>query len=266
VNRIDKKFRELKKQKRAALIIYITVGYPSLSKTKELVFELERCGADIIELGIPFSDPLADGPTIQAASYHALKNKVCLKDAIRLVKEIRRRSDVPIAFMTYYNPVYHFGAQRFVKEASRAGVDGVIVPDLPPEEAGLLIKSAKKAVFSTIFLLAPTSTARRIRLVSKASTGFVYYVSLTGITGARKRLERGIANEIARIKRFTDKPVAVGFGVSNPAQAGHIAKLADGVIVGSAVIKVIGGNLNKTDTVKKTGRFVKGLANAAHKA
>ncbi len=180
MNRVNKKFKELGKKK--ALIIYITAGYPSLSKTKELILELEKNGVDIIELGIPFSDPLADGPTIQLASERALKNHVSLKDVIALVRDVRKKTEIPLVFMTYYNPVFHFGVDRFVNEAALAGVDGVIIPDLPPEEAKALIKYSKKENFADIFLLTPTSSDERIRIISKASSGFIYYVSLTGVS------------------------------------------------------------------------------------
>lgn len=263
-NRIDKKFRELKKQGKAALIVYITAGYPTLSKTRELVFEFQKSGVDIIELGVPFSDPLADGPTIQASSEAALRNNVSLRDIIALVKNIRRSSQIPIVFMTYYNPVYRFGVERFVKSAVSAGVDAVIVPDLPPEEAGDLIRVSRKSGFATIFLLAPTSVTKRMKMVSKASTGFIYYVSLAGVTGARKKLPQEIKGVVRRIKSFTAKPVCVGFGVSGPQQAKEIARIADGVIVGSAVISVIQKNAAKLDLVKKAARFVKGLSNAIH--
>jgi len=262
MNRIDKKFRELKKQKKPALIVYITAGYPNLSKTKELILEIEKGGADIIELGIPFSDPLADGPTIQLASQRALKNNVSLESVISLVKDIRKKTHIPLVFMTYYNPVFHYGVAGFVKEAARAGVDGVIIPDLPPEEAGALIKSAKKEKFATIFLLTPTSVRKRMKLVSKASTGFVYYVSLTGTTGARHLLPTDLKNKLRSIKRFTKNPVCVGFGVSSPSQAAEISKSADGVIVGSAIIDLMHKNIGKKDMVRKTAGFVRGLKNA----
>jgi len=262
MNRIDKKFRELKKESRQALIIYITAGYPSLSKTKELIFEIEKSGADIIELGIPFSDPLADGPTIQLASQRALKNHVALKDVISLVRAIRKKTEIPLVFMTYFNPVFRFGVDRFVREASVAGVDGVIVPDLPPDEADSLIKASRKSGFANIFLLTPTSAEKRIKIVSKASSGFIYYVSLTGVTGARARLPQEIKNKIKGIKKFTDKPVCVGFGVSGPGQASQMSEISDGVIVGSAVINIMHKNLGKKDLVKKVGKFIRSLSRA----
>ena len=262
MNRIDKKFRELRRQRKAALIIYITAGYPSLPKTKELISEIEKSGADIIELGIPFSDPLADGPTIQLASQRALKNNISLKGVISMVKGIRKKTQLPLVFMTYYNPVFRFGVERFIKEASNAGVDGVIIPDLPPDEAALLIKCSKKSDFANIFLLTPTSAQKRIRIISRASSGFIYYVSLTGVTGARVKLPSEIKNKINAIRRFTNKPVCVGFGVSNASQAKALSETADGIIVGSAVINIMHNNLGKPDLVKKVGKFVKGLKNA----
>jgi len=260
MNRIDKKFKDLKREGKAALIIYITAGYPSLAKTKELIPELEKNGADIIELGIPFSDPLADGPVIQRSSYLALKSGATLNNIISMVKEVRKKTDIPLVFMTYYNPVLSFGVERFVREAKNAGVDGVIIPDLPPEEASILRKISTKLDFSTIFLLTPTSTENRIKIVSKAASGFIYYVSLAGVTGARAKLPGEIKGKILKIKKITDKPVCVGFGVSNAVQARQISRLADGVVVGSAVINAI--SKNTKDCVKKTGIFVRGLKNA----
>jgi tryptophan synthase alpha chain len=168
--------------------------------------------------------------------------------------------------MTYYNPVYCFGVERLVKLASGSGVDGIIVPDLPPEEAFHLIRFSRKADFSTIFLLAPTSVNKRIKLISKASTGFIYYVSLTGVTGARKKLPVDIKSDVARIKNFTAKPVCVGFGISNPCQARYIANLSDGVIIGSAVIKVMQKNLKSAAMVKKAGNFIRSLSNAIRRS
>jgi len=228
----------------------------------KLVAELDRCGVDILELGVPFSDPIADGPTIQAASQRALKNKVNLKGILRLVRKIRERFDIPIALMTYYNPVYIYGIKDFVKDAKDAGVDGVIVPDLPPEEAGELISHSKREDFKDIFLLSPTSSRVRVKLVGKVSSGFIYYVSLTGVTGARRHLPKDIVSNVRMIKRSTQKPVCVGFGISSPSQARSIAKIADGVIVGSAVIKLIEKNLKNKNLPKIVGRFVTRLIKA----
>jgi tryptophan synthase alpha chain len=237
MNRIEKTFRRLKNQNRKGFIPYIMAGDPSLEKTEETVLVLERCGADIVELGVPFSDPLADGPTIQAAAQRALEQGVALKDVIGLVRELRKKSAIPIVLMTYYNPVFRYGDERFVKDACDAGVDGVIIPDLPPDEAGGLIGIAKGAGLATIFLLAPTSTPDRIRKVAKASQGFVYYVSMTGITGSKLSVDGMLPDSIGNIRAVSGKPVAVGFGVSNAEEAKAVAHHADGVIIGSAIVK-----------------------------
>ncbi|MCQ9208427.1 MAG: tryptophan synthase subunit alpha [Omnitrophica bacterium] len=262
MNRIEQKFKELRQQKKKAFIAFITAGDPNLSTTKRLALEFSQVGVDILELGVPFSDPLADGPTIQAASQRALKNKVNLKDVLGLVKSLRQKTQTPIALLTYYNIIFRFGIKDFVKEAKASGVDGVIVPDLPVEEAGELIKAAKKKSLATIFLLAPTSDKQRIKKISASSSGFIYYVSLTGTTGVRKSLPRELIKQVRRIKRITSKPVCVGFGVSEPAQARWIARVADGVIVGSAIIKRIENNLGQSGLVPKVTKFVRGFREA----
>lgn len=266
MNRIDKKFKELRRNKKKAFILYITAGDPDIKTTERLVIESDRCGVDILELGVPFSDPIADGPTIQAASVRALRNRVNLGKIFGLVKGVRKKTDIPIALMTYYNPIFVYGIKDFVKDAIAAGVDGVIVPDLPPEEADELILCSNKYDFRHIFLLSPTSSRERIKLVSKRTSGFIYYVSLTGVTGARERLPKDIANNVRRIKRLTKKPVCVGFGVSQPDQARSIARVSDGIIVGSAAIRLIEKNLKKKDLAKILGRFVKGLIKAVKTA
>ncbi|MFH1848457.1 MAG: tryptophan synthase subunit alpha, partial [Candidatus Omnitrophota bacterium] len=263
-NRIDQKFRELKKARKKAFIAYITAGDPDISTTEKLVPELEARGVDIIELGVPFSDPLADGPIIQAASERALKNNVNLGSIFSLVKRLRSKTNVPITLMTYYNPVFKFGLDRFAKMASAAGVDGVIIPDLPPEEAKALQAGCRANNIHVIFLLSPTSTAGRVRLIARQSRGFIYFVSLTGVTGERKNLPLEIRANVRRIKRCTKKPVCVGFGVSRPDQARAMAKISDGVIVGSAIIRAIEANRKKSGFINRTGRFVSGLSRAVH--
>jgi tryptophan synthase alpha chain len=238
-SRITKTFKALKKQGRKAFIPYIMAGDPSIEKTKELVLLLEDCGADIIELGVPFTDPLADGPQIQRAAERALANGVRLRHVIALVKDLRKSTSVPLILMTYYNPVFKYGEEAFMKDASEAGVDGIIVPDLPPDEAGVLRRLSKKHGIDTIFLLAPTSTPERIETVVKASRGFIYYVSITGITGARLHLDSSLRESISRIRSLTAKPVAVGFGVKMPEEARAVSGIADGVIVGSEIVKRI---------------------------
>ncbi len=237
MNRIDKRFKDLKAQKKKAFIPYVMAGDPSLNATKNIVLMFEECGADIIELGVPFTDPLADGPTIQRAAERAQKKGVTLKKVVALVKELRRKTEIPVVLMTYYNPVFKYGDERFFNDAKKAGVDGVIIPDLPPDEADELIRFARKNDIATIFLLAPTSTSERIKKVAASSTGFIYYVSMTGITGTRLLIDSSIGKSIKDIHKITGKPVAVGFGVSNPAEARAVAGISDGVIVGSAIVK-----------------------------
>jgi len=236
--RISETFKRLQKEGKKAFIPYIMSGDPSLEKTKDIVLLFEECGADIVELGVPFSDPLADGPVIQRASERALKNKITLRKVISHVRELRSFTQIPLVLMTYFNPVFKYGIERFVKDAKDAGVDGVIIPDLPPDEAADFILLARKTALDTIFLLAPTSTEERIKKVVKASTGFIYYVSITGTTGASLLLDGSMEALISNIKRYTDKPVAVGFGVSNPENASAVAKISDGVIVGSAIVRI----------------------------
>jgi tryptophan synthase alpha chain len=237
MSRIGTTFKRLKKEGKKAFIPYIMAGDPSLEKTKEVVILFDECGADIIELGVPFSDPLADGPTIQRASERALRNGVTLRKVISLVKELRQITRIPVVLMTYYNPVFKYGEKNFVEDARDAGVDGVIIPDLPPDEAEDFIKLSRKTAIDTVFLLAPTSDEDRIKKVAKASRGFIYYVSITGITGAALLLDGSMEILISKIRKHTEKPIAVGFGVSKPEEASAVARVSDAVIVGSAIVK-----------------------------
>lgn len=237
LTRISEKFRKLKLEGKKAFIPYTMAGDPSLESTRDVVLLFEECGADIIELGVPFSDPLADGPTIQRASERALKNGVTLRKVISLVKDLRQATQVPLILMTYFNPVFKYGIEQFIKDAKSAGVDGMIIPDLPPDEAGDFITLSRKAALDTIFLLAPTSTEDRIKKVVKASSGFIYYVSITGITGSGLLLDGSMNLLISNIRKYTEKPIAVGFGVSTADEAAAVSQLADGVIVGSAIVK-----------------------------
>lgn len=238
-SRIERTFKRLKKEGKKAFIPYIMAGDPFLQRTKDILLLFEKCGADIVELGVPFSDPLADGPTIQRSSERALKNGVTLRKVLSLVSDLRQKTSIPIVLMTYYNPVFKYHDNDFIKDAKDAGVDGVIIPDLPPDEAADFIKISKKAIINTIFLIAPTSTEDRIKKVIKASSGFIYYVSITGITGSTLLLDGSMEVLISKIKKYTDKPIAVGFGVSTPLEATAVARLSDGVIVGSAIVKRI---------------------------
>lgn len=264
MNRIERTFRDLKKQGQKAFIPYVTAGYPSFSAAEKLILEFERQGADIIEIGIPFSDPMADGPTIQQASQRALDKGVTLNGVFDLVKKVRVKSDVPLALMTYYNPVFHSGEEEFVKKAKACGVDGLIIPDLPPEEGHSLIRIAKREKISLIFFLAPTTTEARMRKILKYANGFVYFVSVAGVTGARKSLPAGLTAKIRKAKSLTRVPVVVGFGVSTPGQVRTLGAAADGVIVASAIIKLIMQNEGEKDLVKKAGSLVKRLSRALH--
>ncbi|MDP2654803.1 MAG: tryptophan synthase subunit alpha [Candidatus Omnitrophota bacterium] len=260
MNRIDRKFQELRREGRKALITFITAGDPDMATTGQLVLAFDRSGADIVELGVPFSDPMADGPTIQASSFRALKKGATLAKILNLVKDIRRHSEIPIALMTYYNPVFRFGEEKFVREAVKAGVDGVIIPDLPPEEAVRLRISARQEGLATVFFLAPTTTPQRMKTIIQQATGFIYYVSLTGVTGARQRLPASLFAGVQQAKRLTRKPVCVGFGIASPDQVREIARFADGVIVGSAIVKAIEKNAGNRDLVASVSHFVSRLA------
>jgi tryptophan synthase alpha chain len=237
LNRIDKTFKKLKETGRKAFIPYIMAGDPDLQKTMERVLLLEDCGADIVELGVPFSDPVADGPTIQRAAERALEAGASLRKMLVFMKDLRKCSQIPVIFMTYYNPIFKYGEETFVVDASDAGVDGLIIPDLPPEEAASLIRYCRSRELDTIFLVAPTSTEERMKKILAASRGFIYYVSMTGITGTKLSPEEHFRNHVGKLREMTGKPVAIGFGISTPEDAVNMAAVADGVIVGSAIVK-----------------------------
>lgn len=266
MNRIRNKFNELNEKGRIALVTYITAGDPSLDLTEDIVLKLEESGADIIELGIPFSDPMADGPVIQLASERALACGTTLKGVLNTVKNIRKVSEVPIILFGYYNPFFHYGLQEFAKDAVDAGADGVLVVDLPPEEAPEFKVHTDKAGLDLVFLLAPTSTTERIELVSDNASGFVYLVSVTGVTGARPDLNYSLDALTNQIKSVSNLPVGVGFGVSSPEQVSEIAGYADAVIVGSAIVRIIEEHgSNKDDLLDKLSEFIRGLSGACSK-
>lgn len=256
MNRIDKKFHQLKKKGKQAFIAFITAGYPDLATTAKLIPELERKGVDIIELGVPFSDPMADGPVIQASSEHSLKKGTNLVKILDLVRRLRKNTTLPICLMTYYNPVFCFGDRLFVDKAIASGVDGVIIPDLPPEEAVEFIRYANRKGLADICFLAPTSSDSRIKKISRIDRGFIYYVSLTGVTGGRKALAADLKKNLAKIRKLTAKPVCVGFGISTPAQVRSLRGICDGVIIGSAIVKKIGENIGRRDLIQRVGEFV----------
>jgi tryptophan synthase alpha chain len=238
MSRISSRFEQLQREGRKALIAFITAGDPDLAFTERLVPEMAAAGADIIELGIPFSDPMADGPTIQLSSERALAGGANLKSILATVKKIRLSCDVPILLMGYYNPVLAFGLESFCAEAAESGVDGILLVDLPPEEAGELVFFTKKQGIDFIPLLTPTSDSSRINKIKKSGSGFIYYVSVAGVTGARASVASDIGLMVEKIRSEAALPVAVGFGISTPEQAGSVAKLADGVVVGSALVRL----------------------------
>lgn len=238
MSRIADKFAQLIKKKERALITFITAGDPDLSFTCQIIPEMEKNGADIIELGVPFSDPMADGPTIQKSSQRALAAGTTLKAILTMVKTVRKVSNVPIILMGYFNPVFKYGISKFVTDAVDAGIDGVLLVDLPPEEAFEFKTVADKKGLDVIFLLTPTSDAKRIEKVGRLGSGFIYYVTVTGVTGARKSVAESVLTSVKKIRKQLDLPVAAGFGIADPVQAARIAGVADGVVVGSALVKL----------------------------
>jgi tryptophan synthase alpha chain len=264
MNRVKAVFKKLKEENKKAFIAYITCGDPDLKTTRQYIETMSANGADIIELGVPFSDPLADGPTIQAASRKALDAKVSLSGIIKMVKSIRHKIDTPLVLMTYYNPVFHYDIRSFVNDAKKAGVDGIIIPDLPPEEASQLEMFSRKADIATIYFVSPTSSPQRRKIATRHTKGFIYYVSITGVTGKRTKLPSSIKNDVKQLKKETDKPVCVGFGISSPQQAKKIASFADGIIVGSAIVEKIDQAKSKKSISKDIGRFIKQMAKAIH--
>jgi len=262
MNRIDQRFQDLKAEGKTAFIPYITAGDPTLAQTEKIVYALEEAGADIIEFGVPFSDPIGDGPVNQEAALRALKHHVTLKDVIGLIKKIRAKSEVAILIFTYYNPVLAYGLEAFAKDAAEAGADGVLCVDLPPEEADGYKAALDTNDLRTVFLMSPTSTDARIKLIAEKSTGFIYYVSRLGVTGEQAALAADLDKAVANIQQHTDTPVAVGFGISTPEQAKKVASMAQGVVVGSAIVRMIGELGDSDETAPKVGAFVKSLVDA----
>jgi tryptophan synthase alpha chain len=245
-----------------ALITYITVGYPSIEATLKVVPLLADSGCDIVELGIPFSDPLSDGVTIQKASFYALKNGVTTKMCLETARELSRLVKIPLVFMTYFNPVFCYSLEKFCSASARSGINGLIIPDLPPDESSQLEAISRRQGLDLIYLLAPTSTEDRIRLVAERSSGFIYLVSVTGVTGARDSLPSDLDKFVTKVRKVAAQPLCVGFGISTPEQASQLAKIADGVIVGSRVIQLMEIDDDFTSVVN----FVKELRHALDKS
>lgn len=239
IGRVGAAFERARDEGRAAFVPFLMAGDPGLGATAALVEALAAAGADVVELGVPFSDPIADGPVNQAAAGRALSAGTTLAGILELVARLRRRTDVPLVLFSYFNPIHRYGVRRFAQHARAAGADGVLCVDLPPEEAaGEYLDALAASALDPVFLLAPTSTSERMRAVARAGRGFVYYVSRTGVTGERAELPRGLAAEVREVRRRVKLPVAVGFGISTPEQVRAVARIADGVVVGSALVRL----------------------------
>jgi tryptophan synthase alpha chain len=262
MTRIEARFKALRQNGRKGFIPYITAGDPSLEATEQIILELERSGADIIELGVPFSDPMADGPVIQRASERALANHVSVRDCLDLVRRVRKHSEIPIVLFSYLNPLLSIGLGRIGDELRSAGVDGVLGTDLVPEEADEFRAAMRGADIDLIFLVAPTSTDERIKLVSDASSGFVYAVSRTGVTGVRQNLSEAASRLVERVRRFTDLPVAVGFGISTPEHVNDVWQHADAAVVGSRIVAAIENNAGDPSLVEKIGMLARWLVSS----
>jgi tryptophan synthase alpha chain len=272
VTRIERRFAALREEGRAGLVTYLTAGDPDPDTAARLFSGLAAAGADLIEIGMPFSDPMADGPVIQEAGQRALKQGMTLRRTLALVRELRRADDTtPIVLMGYYNPIYRYGADAFARDAVSAGVDGVIVVDLPPEEDAELTGPARAAGLDFVRLATPTSDDRRLPRIVERASGFVYYVAIAGITGTRSADAASVATAVIRLRRFTKLPIAVGFGIRNPEQAAEVARAADAAVVGSALVQRLALNLNPDNTAKPglvdaVLADVRGLAAGVHSA
>ena len=258
MGRIADRFTLLQGRGETALVTFVTAGDPDLATTEQVVLELERAGADLIELGVPFSDPMADGPTIQLSSERALKSGTTLPGILEMVRRLRGRTQVPIVLMGYFNPIFAYGAERFAFDAAQAGVDGLLVVDLPPEESAELKGATDSCGLDLIFLLTPTSDSSRVEAVSRIGSGFIYYVSVNGVTGARSEVADTLAARVTEVRGALDLPLVVGFGISDPAQAGQVAQVADGVVIGSALVKYF-EKYQGAELLQELGGFVSAL-------
>jgi tryptophan synthase alpha chain len=259
MSRLSERLEALRERREKALVCYVVAGDPDLDRTVDIVCALDEAGVDAVELGIPFSDPLADGPSIQAAAHRALENGATVAKTLDVVKAIRARSGMPIVLMTYFNPTLRYGPERFATDAAAAGADATIQTDLTPEEAGDWIAASRRAGLDTVFLLAPTSTDARIDVVSRLSTGFVYCVSRTGVTGARQDVPSDLPELIRRVRARTSLPACVGFGVSTPDHVRKIGEVADGVVVGSSLVDLIDRNAASPSLVDEVRNFAGAL-------
>jgi tryptophan synthase alpha chain len=253
--RMERTFSRLREKGEKALIFYVTAGDPDLKTTETLIPALAAAGVDILEIGVPFSDPTADGPVIQASSRRALQGGATLANILDLIEKVRRISEIPILLFGYYNPIFIYGNETFARKAKAAGVDGILVVDLPPEESAELRTYTDPAGIDFISLIAPTSSDQRIRRITENAVGFLYYISITGVTGAARPEIEDIRRDVERIRKLSSLPVVVGFGISTPQQAGEIARLADGVVIGSAVVKRMAENAGRDHLVQIVTSF-----------
>lgn len=259
MSRIKEAFEKLKRENKKGFIPFITAGDPDLPTTKSLLIELAHAGATLIELGVPFSDPMADGPVIQRASERALKHNFGISEILDVIRETQKEVDVPIVLFSYFNPLLSYGLERLSKEAKDAGVDGVLITDMTPEESEDVSKILKENNLDLIFLVAPTSTDERLKMIASKATGFIYAVSRTGVTGARDEMTSDAETLVTRVRAFSDLPVAVGFGISTPEQVRDVQHYADAAVVGSAIVKEIEKLNGAEDTVKRIGNFTRSL-------
>ncbi len=262
MNRIVEKFAALKRSRKKGFIVYIGAGDPNLAATRELALAFDKAGVDVLELGVPFSDPLADGVVNQLAAQRGLESGTTPPKLLQTIAVIRKQSEIPIVLYIYYNLIHKVGLKKFIGAAAKAGVDGLLVLDLPPEESDNYEALMKKAGLCHIYLVAPTTPEDRMELIVKRGSGFIYYISREGVTGMQSKVASNLASQVAKIRAHTNLPVAVGFGISNPAQAKAVAAEADGCVVGSAVVNQIAENGKSKDLVKRVGKFVKSLADA----
>jgi len=261
-NRIDQKFAELRGAGRKALIAYICAGDPNLAQTKALALAFEEAGVDILELGVPFSDPLADGVVNQMAAARALASGTTTRGVLQMIEELRKESQIPIVLYTYVNPIYRYGFAEFHRDAEQAGVDGLLILDLPPDEDALNAELAQTSGLKRIRLIAPTTPEDRIARLTKDASGFLYYVSREGVTGERAEIADSLAERVAAIRATTGLPISVGFGISNPDHVRQVAAVADGVVVGSAIVRRIAEIGDSPDLSRRLGEFVAPLAAA----
>ena len=260
--RIERTFTELRKQNKKALVAYITAGDPTLEKTAEIVLGLADAGVDIVEIGVPFSDPVADGPVIQAAARRSLEGGADMAAILDMAGLLRDRTDIPIVLFGYYNPIFAYGPEQFAQRATHAGIDGILVVDLPPEESAELRNHTDRAGIDFISLIAPTTSDERMGMIAGGATGFLYYVAVTGVTGTAKPLASRVGDDMARIRNTTDMPVVVGFGISTPEQAAEIAPRADGIVIGSAIVRLIEEHRKGNNMVTIVARYVKKIKRA----